>query len=807
MQRVKIGSWIVAALLILISISIVLSDVHHAEVAPYLRRDLQAESLNVLAKFAEVKMTPFIPGVPVQDDRRKALERYGKIPLGFELNQGQSDQQVKFIARGFGYNLFLTSSEAVMLFRTSNGEDSPIYRSAGSNGRNRADSKAVLLRVKLAEANPKTKVVGLDKLSGRTSYFKGNNRKHWLTNIPTFARVKYQNVYPGVDLVYYGRQGQLEYDFVIAPEGDPEAIRLVFEGANKIEVDPSGDLLIHIPGGSIRQRRPFIYQDINGLKEEVGGEFVINDNNEIGFRLAAYDTRRPLIIDPVIDYSTYLGGSGDDFGCGITLDAAGNAYITGWTFSVNFPTMPGAFQPDLSQESDAFVLKVNSQGDALIYSTFLGGSEEEFEVISVAVDPEGNAYVTGSTKSTDFPTTPGAFQTVYGGGNVDAFVLKLNPSGSGLVYSTFVGGSHLEGGQFIAVDGDGNAYVAGITGSKNFPTTPGAFQIANAGGPDAFVAKINPAGSGLVYSTYLGGSGNEGWAPGLAVDGDGNAYVTGSTDSTDFPTTPGAFQIANAGGRDAFVAKLNPAGSALVYSSYLGGGGADISRGFAMDVLGNVYVAGATYSPNFPTTLDAVQIAHAGGEDVFVTKVNPEGSVILYSTFLGGTGNDRARNIAVDMIGDVYMTGFTNSTNFPTANPIQPAYGGGVGDCFFRGGCDAFITKIAQIAPVAVRLSSTTTSVSRGEGLPFTVEISNQTDQTQGVAFVLILNLPTGQAFQLLPPQPVGLTPNASVTIQPTLSIPLDAPVGLWMLKGMIGQPMADGLDVANLNVLEFTVD
>jgi Bacterial Ig-like domain (group 3)/Beta-propeller repeat len=568
-----------------------------------------------------------------------------------------------------------------------------------------ADAEVVatggVLRMKLRNANPAAKVTGEDELAGTSNYFIGNDPAKWRTKVPTYAKVKYEGIYPGIDLVYYGNQRQLEYDFIVAPGADPHRIAFDVRGAKRIRRDARGDLVLAMKMGEdeIRWHKPVAYQEKNGTRQEVAARYAISDANWVGFELAKYDVSRPLYIDPLI-YSTYLGGSGQDDGYSIAVNSAGNAYVTGVTSSIDFPTvnpLQGA-----KWLGDAFVTKINPEGSALVYSTYLGGNGGDYG-IGIAVDSAGNAYVTGDTYSPDFPTTPGAFQTALAGGR-DAFVTKINPTGSALVYSTYLGGGIVGGsegddvGTGIAVDSSGNAYVTGYTLSADFPTTPGAFQTACGTGwcSDAFVTEINPEGSALVYSTYLGGSGGDS-GMGIAVDSTGNAYVTGNTYSTDFPTTPGAFQTALAGGYyDAFVTKVNPTGSALVYSTYLGGNGDDSGNSIAVDSASNAYVTGYTDSTNFPTK-NPLQATYGGNGDAFVAKINAAGSALVYSTYLGGSGQDdydhanqyQVGAIAVDSGGNAYVTGYTGSTNFPTTPGALKTTCGG---CANYG--DAFVAKV-----------------------------------------------------------------------------------------------------------------
>jgi hypothetical protein len=630
-------------------------------------------------------------GLPQPDPaaRGKIVQSYGKLPLTFEANQGQTDARVKFLSRGSGYTLFLTGDEAVFSLRGSEA------RPSASTVGDRLNTKAVVtktgavLQMKLRNANRAAKVTSTDQLPGRSNYFIGNDPKKWRSNVPTYAKVKYEEIYSGIDLVYYGNQRQLEYDFVVAPGADLHRIQFGVRGAKSISRDEHGDLVLHMTEGEIRWRKPVVYQEKDGTRQDIDGQYIIKRGQRVSFEVAEYDSKRPLIIDPALAYSTYLGGGGYDIGYGIAVDSSGNAYVTGATYATNFPTM-NPLQPANGGRYDAFVSEFNPAGSTLVYSTYLGGSDSDYGY-GIAVDSSGSAYVTGSTQSADFPTTPGAFQTTCGGGcppgNPDAFVAKLNSTGSALVYSTYLGGSVIDNGRGIAVDKSGNAHITGLTSSADFPVTPGAFQ-ATCGGicyfSDAFVTTLNPTGSALVYSTYLGGSSVD-YGYGIAVDTSGDAYVTGFTSSTDFPTM-NPLQPANGGGSDAFVAQLNSTGSALVYSTYLGGNGADEGWGIAVDTSGDAYVTGSTGAANFPVTPGAFQTTCGGGNncgsspDAFVAHLNPTGSALVYSTYLGGSGADVGYGIAVDSSGDAYVTGYTSSTDFPTMNPLQP-YGGN-GDAF-----------------------------------------------------------------------------------------------------------------------------
>ena len=539
-----------------------------------------------------------------------------------------------------------------------------------------------VLRMEIVGANPNAGMVGLEERSGKSHYFLGNDPRKWQTNVPTYGKVQYQGIYSGIDLVFYGNGRKLEYDFVVAPGADPHKINLRFQGAQRLEVDDHGDLVLHASDGSFRLLMPVVYQEVNGLRKEIPGQFELQGESQVGFLVASYDPSSPLTIDPKLEFSTYLGGSGNDnVNWGIAVDGCGNIYVAGTTTSTDFPK-EGALQENFGGGlRDAFVAKLNADG--LVYSTYLGGNVNEFGN-AIAVDARGRAYVTGSTGSPNFPTTPGALQETIGTGVPDAFVTKLNANGSDLVFSTYLGGPGFDTGTRIALDHSGEVYVAGVTGD-GFPTTRGAFQTKFGGAPDdVYVAKLKADGSALVYSTFLGGSGSDN-PRGLALDGRGNAYVSGQTDSPNFPTTDWAFQKKFGGVSDGFVAKLKADGSDLVYSTYLGGNGEEQGLGIALDSAGNAYVAGLTRSDDFPKTWKAFQTALRGEADAFVAKLNWKGSRLVYSTYLGGSGyDDNFGGIAVDSQGNVYLTGETTSDDFPTKRAFQPDYGGGTanGDAY-----------------------------------------------------------------------------------------------------------------------------
>jgi len=580
------------------------------------------------------------------------------LPLVFEPNHGQVDKQVLWLARAPGYTLFLTKGEAVLAFRHPEGQ-------AGE-----------AVRMRLAGSRPWRMDDGLEPTGGISNYFLGNDPKGWRTDVPHYRRVKFEGVYQGVDLVFYGNPQQLEYDLVVQAGADPKQIRLAYEGVKRIEVDRDGDLVLTSHAGlELRQRRPRVYQEIEGRKVEVAGVYEILDRRQVAIQVAFYDAGRPLVIDPALVYSTYLGGSADDVGERIAVDGSGCAYVLGSTVSGDFPTqLPYQTRKG---DRDLFVSKLSANGNALVYSTYLGGDAWDMAG-GIVVDGAGYAYVTGATRSTNYPAQS-PFQGTHRGGRWDAIVTKLAPAGNSLAYSTYIGGNADDEGEGLAVDAAGSAYVAGYTNSTDFPTQS-PYQAAHRGSGDVFVTKLTPAGNSLSYSTYVGGGDVE-WAWSLALDRAGSVYVTGFTTSADFPVVS-AFQASYRGESDAFVFKLSPAGDSLLYSTYLGGEGRDDTSGIAVDAAGAAYVVGYTDSTAFPLERP-FQADHGGGPlDAFVVKMAPSGGRLIYSTYLGGGGYDAASGVAVDAYGAVHVAGTTDSSDFPTRQALQPS----------RGPSDAFLS-------------------------------------------------------------------------------------------------------------------
>lgn len=609
------------------------------------------------------------------------------LPFRFEINRGQLADDVEFLARGQGYGLYLTRDSATLrLLRGQRGAE--------------LDPATLTLRLVGATA---VKPRGVNVLPGHSSYFVGNDSSRWRSGVESYTRVRYDQLLPGVSMVYYGTDGQaLEYDLELDAGVDPQGIELAFEGAEAMHVAADGAAVLRlVGGGEVRQSPPVSYQlDGAGRRVQVASRYEQRGGLRLGFSVGAYDTTRPLVIDPAVAYATYLGGDGFEDTYGVAVDAIGNVYVVGQTTSTIFSTS-APYQVHLSGFSDAFVSKINPGGTAFVYSTFLGGSGSEFGY-GVAADAAGNAYVAGLTTSANFPTA-GALQPAYGGGSQDGFVTKLTPNGSALTYSTYLGGAGDDYVGGISLDTSNDAFLIGTTSSGNFPVL-GAFQPLLAGVNDAFVAKLNALGSALSYSTYLGGSSNESGAS-IRVNGAGEAFVTGATSSLNFPTAS-AFQPARAGtsGFDAFVTRLGASGSSVIYSTYLGGASTDRGASIAIDAASNAYVTGDTNSIAFPTAA-AYQAALAGSTDAFVSKLNSAGSSLVYSTYLGGSAADVGLGIRLDAGNSALVVGSTaSSANFPLLAPTQNVYGGGTSDGFVAkltpaGAALGFSTYVGGSAP------------------------------------------------------------------------------------------------------------
>jgi hypothetical protein len=580
------------------------------------------------------------------------------VPLFFFPNVGQADSSIRFIAE-------------TPAFRVAFQSDSVTFGIHGAP-----------INVHFAGANAGVTIEGSEPLPGKANFLIGRSSKVWKQGIPTYSRILYRGLYAGVDVTYGGSGRRLKSEFTVAPGADPSQILLEYEGADRVTIDANGDLLVTAGPVELREEAPAIYQKSAEGRVRVEGRYRLAGLHTVGFEIAAYDASKPLVIDPVIAYCTYLGGSSIGAVTSLAVDGSGNLYVAGWTEALNFPIV-GALQAVNRGGVDAFVVKLNAAGTALIYATYIGGRGDD-RAAGIAVDSLGQVYVTGSTASVDFPLAA-AIRTTLGGGR-DAFALKLNATGNALLYSTYLGGSNYDAGTAIAVDASGNAYIAGDTMSADFPVSNAA-QGTFGGQVDAFVTKLTSAGA-LSFNTFVGGAGAE-HSGGIAVDANGNSYLAGGTFSTNFPVaTP--IQPANRGGQDAFVTKINAAGSVFVYSTYLGGSGGSAgapeqANAIALDASGNVYIAGVTNSTNFPVTSGSFQASYNGFQDAFVTKINATGSALVYSSYLGGTGFDWANGIAVDASGNAYVAGFTSSFDFVTVSGVQAG---------FNGLYDAFISTI-----------------------------------------------------------------------------------------------------------------
>ncbi len=595
------------------------------------------------------------------------------LPISFEVNGGQTDSSVLFLGRAKNQMVYVTRDETVIVSKVRSQESGVRSQESGNHAH-------VAASFRLAGAYSWARPTGQKMLPGKANYFIGNKPEQWRTDIDTYEELS-TDAYPGIRMIHRSSQGRLAYDFRVAPGANPADITLDFSDAERLSLSDDGDLIVHLVGGeSIRHSAPVMYQEQRGKKQAVKGDWVVKDNGRAGYVVAEYDAKRELIIDPIV-FSTYLGGSGDDNALGIAVDAAGNTYVVGYTESGNFPVQ-GPINPALNGTRDIFVTKINAANTAYVYSTFLGGSGQDGSIFGVGVDVDsgGNAFVTGETRSNDFPTMV-PDQATFGGGTSDAFVAKVNPAGNALVFSTYLGGTGTDTANAIKLDAAGAAYIVG-TATVGFPVTPGSYQTTLGGTGDAIVAKYSTVGA-LLWATYLGGSLSE-LGYGIALAGS-NPVVTGRTASLDFPTSPGALQAANAGGvADAFITQLDTNGTTIVSSTYLGGGSIDVGYGIAVDASGNIYVGGRAGSTDFPISAGAPQNTNGGGDDGFMTKLNPTLTTLLYSTYIGGPNSDTVKAMAIDSAGNAYAVGDDSFAGFPLVNQFQT----------YSGTADGFIAVI-----------------------------------------------------------------------------------------------------------------
>ncbi|MFC1475686.1 SBBP repeat-containing protein [Candidatus Zixiibacteriota bacterium] len=614
-------------------------------------------------------------GHDAAQDREDTVRRnLSSVPLVFTENRGQWDSQVLFRTNTGGATMWFSRDGAYYHFvrriphagltsgrQMSTSAPNVIMAQRDRFGDKPDSVEQLAIKVSLVGANPEPTVVGEEITGYKCNYFLSNDPSAWRTDVANYRTIRFMEIYPGIDLKYYGHGRQMEYDFIISPGADFSQIRISYDGCKSLTVNEHGELVVETEWGPVVEQKPVIYQLDRGRQIPLDGAFVVAADHSFGFTLdEKYDPRLPLVIDPVLIYGTYLGGDNADHGYAVAIDGSNNAYITGSTYSVNFPTV-GQVQVD-QLDGDVFVTKLSDTGDSLIYSTYLGGADDEWSA-AIAVDGEGYAYITGSTGSVDFPTQD-PYQTEADSAGIDVFIAKLNAVGDRLVYSTYLGGDSTDEGHSIALDGEGNAYVTGFTGSGNFPTQ-GPYQTDQPG-TDAFVTKINAVGDGLGYSTYLGGDAEDAGTA-IAVDSSGRAYLTGWTYSSDFPAL-NHYQTDQPSG-DVFVTRLNSAGNGLEYSSYLGGQNFDDGYAIALDDDNNVYVTGITWSDDFPTHDSSPPLqTDQPSEDAFVAKLNDSG--LVYSTYLGGDSYDWGYGITVDSEGHAYVVGRTNSGDFPTHDPL-----------------------------------------------------------------------------------------------------------------------------------------
>jgi hypothetical protein len=633
---------------------------------------------NALAEVGQIASVAAVPPTTGVDTAR-AEAILDRLPLSFEANNGQFDRRVKFFVRERGRHLFITDEGLVLVPQNSR------------------DGALPVIRLQFQDRAPEARIEGIEKLPGITNYFSAGVR---IADVPNYARVRQRDIYPGVDVIYYGKQAQLESDFLVAPGADPRRIKLKLSGHNSVSVADSGDLVLATSAGDIVWHKPAAYQEREGRRIDVPVRYVLS-GSELGFDVAAYDPGRELVIDPLLVYSTFLYGSGsDDKIWAVAVDASGNVYLTGETTSTNFP-LAGAFQTKKAGTTDAFVTKLNASGSGLVYSTYVGGKSGSTFGKGIAVDSAGSVYIAGSTSSSAYPVTTGAYRTTMGTGTPAGFVTRFTAQGNVLVYSTFVPGGQAAA---IAIDSSSNVFVTG-TADSTFTTTPGSFQATALATPKAYVLKLNPTGTGAVYATFLGGSGTES-GNGIAVDAAGNAYVTGSTQSVDFPLA-NPFQPTLRGTQDAFVTKLDPTGGLAIYSTYLGGSLSDTGNAIAVDPSGRAHIGGTTFSVDFPVfrafqSTNAYTGTNQGAiTQAFITKLDASGQVLVYSSYLGGdaclapgvysclgsSNNESAQAIALDAGGNAYLAGHARSVTFPQVEPIQSC-----ADCY--GASIPFVAKV-----------------------------------------------------------------------------------------------------------------
>jgi hypothetical protein len=651
----------------------------------------------------------FVPGAAAGWAASQSFEQQ---PLSFEANLGQYGAGPAFVSRGPAYGITLTPTEVgVVLQKTTRGKAHSLAAQLAQA--RTAPVEYRKLRIELLRANPHAEMRGLDATPGRANYFIGNDPAQWHRNVPTYQRVRATDVYPGIHLIHYGNQQHLEYDFEVMPGANPTVIAMRFTGADRLSIETaSGDLVIQLGTEELRQPKPVIFQDVNGRRQFISGGYVLTDARTVTFAVGTYDPELPLIIDPIISYAQYFTENTGDQIWAVAVGENTDVYVAGETITASGLATTGAFQTNLAGvlagRGDVMVARRKNASSENVYVTYLGGWAYE-AAYGLAVDAEGAAYVTGYTASTNFPTRS-AIQTNVAGGKIpgftvpalDAFIAKIDPSGSNLVFSTFYGGtgsgyfgSGDDVGLSVALDASNNVYVAGYTASTNFPTV-NTSRTNLSGLEDAFVVKLDATGTNVIYSMLVGGGGRD-YGRDLALDGNGNPVLVGYTVSTNFPVTPDALQSLFNGvtnstvAEDAFIVRAQTDVGELLHATYLGGTNSDQATRVAIDATGAVYVAGLTRSSNFPRTstnfVSAVQTNNPNA-DAFVVKLSPALTNLDYAVTFGGTGQDEARGLAVNDAGLATVVGLTTSTNFPT-NAVF-----GFLDAQNAGGQDAFLVEI-----------------------------------------------------------------------------------------------------------------
>jgi hypothetical protein len=605
--------------------------------------------------------------VRIQADKSQwVTNSINSLPLYFVENRGQVDNRVQYTLKIPGASVYFAPGEVVYkFFSRGNAEEPEAGMTESSKDRCREDFGVQNIRMVYRKANRDVRVQGTGEKEAKFSYFRGNDPEKWVAGARSYGKILYRELYPHIDLEVSGTRERIKHEYRVEPGGDVENLRIGYEGVDRLRINKKGQLELEAGEVILVEDVPVSYQMIDGKKVEVETEYVIHEDNTLGFEVADYRKDLDLTIDPWLVYSTFLGGETFDYAKDIAVDSDGNVFVTGHTGSGDFPTTTVAYDKTWNGGSnDVFVTKLNASGSALIYSTYIGGTADD-RGYGIALDGDGYAYITGTTSSSDFPVTVGVCYDSSFNGVRDVFVTKIGYWGNLLSYSTFLGGSDIEDGNAIAVDGSENAYVTGFTSSTDFPSTAGAFDRTQGGGEDVFVSKINAAGTALSYSTFVGWTADE-QGKGIALDRENCAYITGKTTSTFFPIIGTSYDTNYNLGGDIFVSKLNSAGSGLLYSTFLGGSSEDDGKDIALDGSGNAYVVGYSYSIDYPTAGSEYDHFHNGNRDVVVSKLNASGTALSYSTFLGGSGSDWGEGIAVDQYGNAFITGYTFSTDFPT---------------------------------------------------------------------------------------------------------------------------------------------